>query len=850
MKKKFLPFSLFVSAAILFNVYAKAQQNVDPDLEENGARRQQLFFERLHEPILFPDAEYYKAIAFQISKMPKEGQGLQLQGFNSWQYVGGEGVRVNQGSTKFSGRVTNFELRGTDNNSMKIVTASGGLWRLGPGATPAAISMSDHLSSLWGGAYASDPADSSIGFLGTGEFGVHGGTGMFKTSDFGQTWTPVTMTPTPSSFSKILFTPGNNQIIHATTGEGYYRSDDGGTTWTRKFFFGPGSASDLVINHLNTSVLYLAYWAHGVYKSIDGGDSWTIFNNLPTTQVGRTALTIGNINPDIVYVNMTNSSNNTKGIYRTTDGGLSWVTCVFGNDLSGNPGSGEIHWGQGWYNNVIAVCPTDDSLVLAGGGGMWRATDGFTFKEVAAGHADQHAIVWNPNGTEVFIGNDGGVFYSSNAGFTFSTANLSKFNNLPVSQYYHFSIGKTNANVMGATAQDNGFHFKSHATAGAWNCNGGGDGSAVQIDPLDSNIIIYGNGIYGGALQSHRFISFDGGVIFNEVDDGIDTCGDWFPEVRISPVLNVYYTGCGRDMYYSNSFGNFWSPLNPGNPMPSDITDFTVSNDGTNDPTVYACMDQGATKLMVFDGVSQNWVNRSAGLPTNTYVRKVAVDILDGNIAYALAGGLPSNGAGNKVFKTTDRGQSWTNISGNLPNVALADLIAYPGNSNLLYLGTEAGSFKTTDGGATWVVWTNGMPPAAQITEMDYVDSIAINGRFYVGACTYGRGIWIREVSGDDVGIGENVRNNIFLAQNTANPGGGLTRITYANSYSSFVNLTITDITGKKVAVPVNEFVAKGMHEVNFDRSVLEEGIYFYTLTACGHTQSKKMMVLGKPQKH
>lgn len=812
-----------------------------------GAHRQKLFFERLHSPLIFPGPDYYIGIANEISKIPEiEMHNKSQAAVNKWNYFGADGVKINLGNSKLSGRITHMELNSTNNDHLRVMAASGGLWRYDPGNIPKPVSMSDQVSSLWGGAFATDPNDSMVVFLGTGEPAQHGGTGLFKTTDNGVNWIPVQMSPTPSTFYRILFTPGNTQIIHAATAEGYYRSNDGGATWTRLFFFSNGNCSDLVINTQNTNILYLAYWSHGVYKSTDGGDTWTLQTGLPVTNVGRTALAIGTINPDVVYVCMTNdNNNNTKGIYKTSNGGLSWVTCNYGLDLNGDPGTGLFHGNQGWYNNVISVCPINDNIVLAGGVGMWRTTNGLTFTEIDVRHADQHAVVWNPNGTDVLVGNDGGVFLSSNAGFSFNTIFVSRYNELPVSQYYHFSIGKSNARVVAGTTQDNGFHYKSYATGGLWNCKGGGDGSGVQVDPLDSNIIIYGNGIFGDALQSHRYISFDGGANFLGFDDGVDTCGDWFPEMRISPVMNFYYTACEKKVYSASNSTLTWSLLNPSNPFIGDVWDFTVSNDAINDPTVYACLQSGTfVKLMVYDGTTLSWFNRSAGLPTNTYIRKVAVDLLDANIAYALAGGIPSNGAGNKVFKTTDRGQTWTNISGNLPNVAVTDLIPYPGNPALLYLGSEAGPFRTVDGGITWSAWNNGMPPGALINEFDYVDSLGFNGTFYIAACTYGRGIWIREVSGDDPAGIKNFNNQyLFLAQNTDNPGNGITNIIYANSYSGNVKLTLSDITGKTIHILENRFMPGGKYEQKFDRKLLKAGVYFYTLTCGVNSITRKMVV-------
>ena len=112
--------------------------------------------------------------------------------------------------------------------------------------------------------------------------------------------------------------------------------------------------------------------------------------------------------------------------------------------------------------------------------------------------------------------------------------------------------------------------------------------------------------------------------------------------------------------------------------------------------------------------------------------------------------------AGNKIYRTTDRGVTWTNISGNIPNVPMGDIIAHPTNSNQLFLGTETGCFRTTNGGTTWYRWNNGMPLATIVTEMKWIDSLASVGRFYIVAGTYGRGMYKREITGDDLtGVGD-----------------------------------------------------------------------------------------------
>jgi hypothetical protein len=140
-------------------------------------------------------------------------------------------------------------------------------------------------------------------------------------------------------------------------------------------------------------------------------------------------------------------------------------------------------------------------------------------------------------------------------------------------------------------------------------------------------------------------------------------------------------------------------------------------------------------------------VKRSSGIPTNLRVRQVVPHQVNTSTAYALINGFSD---GNKVFKTTNRGLSWSNISGNLPDVPIGGLVPHRSLTNYLYLGTETGCYRTTNAGESWHRWNNGMPDATIVTEMKWIDSTLENGKKYVIASTYGRSLWVREVSGDD----------------------------------------------------------------------------------------------------
>lgn len=436
--------------------------------------------------------------------------------------------------------------------------------------------------------------------------------------------------------------------------------------------------------------------------------------------------------------------------------------------------------------------------------------------------------------------------FSVDNGFSFSTMANSRYNSLPVGQFYHFSVCKLNPNVVAGTLQDNGFQFKASSTNYLWGSTGSGDGSGVQVDPYVEDVIMFGNGIYGSGnpLSSRRAVTTDGGSTWADVNSGILTCNDWLPEIRTDVSNGIYYTACGRWIYSSNNYGSTWTKFNPSNMFSADVDDFTVSMDNTGYPNVYVVFTNHSLK--VFDRVTLTWVDRIAGIPANLSVKKVAVDIINDDDAYAIIRGTNANTNGNKIFKTTDRGQTWVNITGNLPNVACTDLIANPYNPDYLYLGTEIGAWKSTDGGVTWNRWNFGMPESAQITELDYADSTALNGTFYVMCSTYGRGIWMRDVSGDDpTGINNlSANNSMQLYQNSDNPGNGITLINYNLTTDKNIELCIYDMLGNVVATLVNEKQSRGSHTISFDRNTLRGGVYTYKLSSGNQSLSRKMVIV------
>ncbi|MEK9139364.1 MAG: hypothetical protein AAB393_19780, partial [Bacteroidota bacterium] len=389
-----------------------------------GPELEQWYFKQWHYPygnVLPP--EMTQRMWEEVQNTPSENDfGNSLA--TSWTSLGPYGMNV-PGGAKYSGRILDIEVDGTP--TTRLAAASGGLWGF---FLFFPVGFTTSLSSQAIGTFDSDPTNEQIIFVGTGEPYQRGGTGMWRTANRGDTWTYVSLSPTPSGFYRIRFNPGSSSIIHAVSPSGYYRSTNSGTSWVRTL---TGDATDLAINPTSPSIMYTAIWGTGVYKTTDGGTTWSQMTTggIPTADVGRTAISLCASSPNTVYVAIgKNSDDSMLGVYKTTNGGTSWSNVSPGVNYMG---------GQAWYDNTIGVSPTDANNVLAGGVTLQRTTNGgtsWTQINDPNVHVDHHAITWNSAGTSVWNGNDGGMSFSADAGATWSTS----FNILPITQYVNIDV--------------------------------------------------------------------------------------------------------------------------------------------------------------------------------------------------------------------------------------------------------------------------------------------------------------------------------------------------------------------------------------------------------------------------
>nr|MDQ6908708.1 IPT/TIG domain-containing protein [Chloroflexota bacterium] len=534
----------------------------------------------------------------------------------------------------------------------------------------------------------------------------------------------------------------NGAIIWAGTTEGLYQSTDSGASWTRVAVnagFSNARVTDITVDGANVYVVLseatTGYSYAGIYKSTTSGTAGSftsIMGGLPTATLwNRSQVAIARSTPQTLYLAIAGTvsgfSDNLLGIYKTIDGGTQWnlTTTQPLNYMRGALNySGS---GQGFYDNMIAVDPSDANLVYAGGvhvvgstdgGGTWvvivNVYCGFTPPCNAPIHPDNHAAAFGPTGAPhpLYIANDGGVWRTANgnqgAAATWTDLNT----NLATTQFYGGDVAAdyTVNPIVIAGSQDNGTSRTASTAIGTWNGIHGGDGGFVSIDKTNPNIVVasYPRTMY-------RTTNANAGAMINWT--GIQPAGNcqsgalFVSPFMIDPLASnhIVFGGGGYLCESINSGANwFYSNFNLffGQSVQSVMiapANSAVMYAGTTGGRIYRTTNGNIGGTATW---SDLWTGK--GLPTQP-VTWIAVDRNDatGNIAYATFGGF---GVGH-VWKTINGGTSWTNITGNMPDAPVTGLVTYPiSGGSALVVGTDVGTFLSTNGGASWTALQNGLP--------------------------------------------------------------------------------------------------------------------------------------------
>jgi hypothetical protein len=778
------------------------------------------------------------------------------------------------GPTNVGGRLTDIVADPANPSTVYAGAASGGVWK----TTDSGVTWTpvfDGAGSPSIGAIAMDPTDASVLYVGTGEANpgggsvAYGGDGVWKTTDGGATWEPLGLENTasvghvaidPSNPARVFVAAAGN-LYGKDTDRGLYRSTDAGASWQQVLFVSDSTGCvDVAIDPATPTRIYAAMWERmrrpntrvyggvtsGIYRSTDGGDSWTLLTTgLPAaaTKPGRIGLAVAPSLPSTVYAIYADLVGSFAGFFRSTDGGATWTRQADGA-LSG------FYSSYGWWFGKIWVDPTNANRVFAAGLPLMRTTNGGNAWTDVSGsmHVDHHAMWISPSTPSlVWEGNDGGAYRSTNGGTIWT-----HITTLPITQFYTNEVHPAQPSKVYGGTQDNGT-IRTPGGISVWTNVYGGDGFYVNVDPNNTSVI-YAESQYGGLGKSTN----DGATFFGATS-GISGRANWSTPVVIDPASvgkpqTTMYYGANR-LFRSTNGAASWTAVSPdlsdGDPGSNGVvygTITTIAVAPSDSATVYAGTDDA--NVWVTTNAGGSWAKIDGALPER-WITRVTVDPDDDAIAYATLSGFREAEHLPHVFRTTDWGASWSDISGNLPEAPVNDLVVDPALASVLYVATDVGVYMTQDLGGTWFALGAGLP-------LVVVDDLDLPGgsSATLYAATYGRSMYSIDVSsgtyvegpGGEGSVGAGLASAPALAPSAPNPFRETARIAFTLPRAGRARLDIVSVAGERVATLVDRDLPAGAHEAVWDGRdgggrLVGSGAYLYRLEADGKVATRKLLL-------
>lgn len=662
------------------------------------------------------------------------------------------------GPTNIGGRMTSIVCHPSNADSIWAGVAGGGVWQSDDAGRSWRSIWSDQ-DILNVGSLAIDPQDPAVIYCGTGEANLsldsYAGVGVYQSANGGKIWKLLARssdTGIPTRIGVIAIDPfDSNHLLIGGVGAnessprpedvgGMYASRDGGSTWQRQDFVSAKNywCHSIAFHPEKKGRIFATVTEQGIKNGIwfseDGGNNWRqLSKGLPASEnFGRTSLAISPSNPDVIYAfaqnTLSGQSDLLLGVFRSANGGSTW------KDIGGRHFAKE---GQISYGNTIAVHPKNSNHVLCGGVDLHLTTNGGkTWTKVTRwdaergksnyAHADHHHLLM-PDAApgRVYDPNDGGLDVSEDGGLTWS--NRSK--GLAVTMYYDMDVAQSDGKNFGGGAQDNGTLVTTDGGRDDHFEILGGDGGWMIYDPRD---------------VGHLYASYYNMGIWRARDGKLVDVSPPAPEDEAQSVWMVYitmdpndhntvFTGSTR-VWRTKDDARNWkavSPILDGSAIsaieiaPADSKRIYV---GTENGGLFRSLDGG-----------QTWSANlsSATLPGYTITRidstaKLGADWIFVTIA---------NFGHSHVFRSKDGGKTWQDIDkGQLPNVPHHVVVVRPDAPNTVYVGNDAGVFVSRDSGDTWMNMTENLPNAM------VVDLVIQENDSTLSAATYGRSLWRTQI--------------------------------------------------------------------------------------------------------
>ncbi len=758
------PFSLFISLIIVFTISVNAQKVI----EKTPANLRIQWYENHVE---LKENSVFKNLP--------------------WQFIG---------PTNVSGRMNDVEVvtpKG-ENYTIYVASASGGIWKTdNEGITWNPIF--EHGMSTAFGDLAIDPQNQNIIWAGTGECNIfrssNAGSGIYRSEDAGENWEHLGLTNT-NTISRILVHPKNSNVVYVAAGgnewtnsteRGVYKTSDGGKSWEKILYIDEKTgAYDLVMHPTNSEIMYTTTWQRirkkwndprteldytetSIYKTIDGGKNWSKINNgLPEAKFrGRIGIDLCKASPDVIYAFVDNyekleedndlnettdaygrpSSGRIKGatVYRSDNGGEKWYQVSEQNSyMEGMSGT------YGWVFGQMRVDPVNADKIYVMGLALNVSEDGGkTFRPLRGMHGDHHGLWIDPENPNYMVNvNDGGVAIS------YDGENFRAFyDNLPLVQFFNINVDMAEPFHVYGSVQDHGSYQgevdlsrgRNNIPAVDFKRAPGGEGSNHAADPNNPDKL-YSAGFYGTISKTNMATGKSERIMPKTPEGGDRLRGQWLAPFILSPHNSgIIYHGT-QFVHRSMNEGKTWEKISPDltynlDEKKGDIpfqTIFTISESPLKFGVIYAGTDDGRVWMTKNSGADWNEINK--GLPYRKWVSQIEASLFDEGTVYMTQNGKHDDDFAAYVWKSEDYGQTWIDISANIPCGPVNVIREDPQNENILYVGTDFGVYVSLNGGESWESLPGELPTT-------YVHDLVIHPRDDIAVIgTHGRGMWALDV--------------------------------------------------------------------------------------------------------
>ncbi|MBL4657038.1 MAG: hypothetical protein JKX73_03495 [Flavobacteriales bacterium] len=694
-----------------------------------------------------------------------------------------KGMKIRSiGPAGMSGRVTSIDVVESSPDIIYIGTASGGLWKSESGGVRwKPIFDNEDVISI--GAVAIDQSNPDVVWAGTGEGNPRNshssGAGIYKSLDGGKNWKLMGLKKT-KTIHRIIVHRDNPDVVHVAAlgsawgpneDRGVFRTKDGGKTWKKILYINDQTgAGDLVVDPNNPNKLIAAMWEYGrkpwffksggkgsgLHVTYDGGETWeqrTDADGLPKGELGRMGLAIARSNSKIVYALIEAEK---LALYKSNDGGFKWKK-ISDKNVGNRP----------FYYADIYVDPQNENMIY----NLWSYTSrsidgGKTFRTILnyrkGVHPDHHAFWIDPNNPDYIIdGNDGGLNISRDGG-----ANWRFVENLPLGQFYHINIdNEVPYNVYGGM-QDNGSWrgpSRIYQSGGIRNSHWQellfGDGFDVSPNPGNSR---YGYVMYQGG-NVHKYDLETGRAQYIQpvsLDSALRLRYNWNAGLAQDPFddSTVYFGS--QFLHKSTNCGDAWEVISPdlttndtakqkqieSGGLTIDATqaeNFTsiisIAPSRVKEGVIWVGTDDGNVQLTKDGGKTwSNKISRMKGVPKGAWVPHIEASPVNAGEAYVVINNYRQNDWKPYVFRTSDYGNTWTNlVSTSKVNGYALSIVQDKVEPKLLFLGTEQGLYFSIDKGSNWTKWGEDFP---SVSTRD-LKIHPREGDLIIG--TFGRAAWI-----------------------------------------------------------------------------------------------------------